>query len=177
MRAYVVKRFERHTARKRSVAYHRNHVIIFVFKITGASHSESERKRCRAVSGREMIVLAFLGVRKSRHTLVGTERGESVSSTRDDFMRVRLMPDVENNLIVGRIENVMKRDGEFDRAEVRRQMPAAFFHDGKNVLAHFARIYRKLADRKFFKVGGAVHLFKQSRQFNSVNVFCSLRQA
>ena len=70
------------------------------------------------------------------------------------------MTDVENKFVLGRIEHVMKRDRKFYRAEIRRQMTAAFFHDGQNILANLARIYRKFADRKPFKIGGTINLFK-----------------
>ncbi len=46
------------------------------------------------------------------------------------------MPDVKDYLIVRTVEYVMQSDGQFDRAEVGRQMPAVAFNGGYYPLAY-----------------------------------------
>ena len=52
-------------------------------------------------------------------------------------MWIGLMPDVPHDAIFGRIEYVMQRDGEFDRAEIGGQMTAGLADRFENEGAQF----------------------------------------
>ena len=77
----------------------------------------------------EGIVLAFFGKGKAAQPPLLPDGIKPIVSSAQDFMRVGLMPHVEEKFILREIENVVKRDGNVYHTEVRRKMPAVFISD------------------------------------------------
>ena len=55
---------------------------------------------------------------------------EPIVPTGQQFMHIALMPDVKQDRIFRRIENIMQPDRQFDDAEVRREMAAVLGYGG-----------------------------------------------
>ena len=52
------------------------------------------------------------------------QRIELIFAARQDFMRIRLMTDIPDNLVIRQIQSEMQSHGQFDRAQIARQMSA-----------------------------------------------------
>lgn len=76
------------------------------------------------MGGAEGIVWAFGTAREAGNAVLLTQRAHAVAAAGQDFMRIRLMTDIPDDTIFRRIEYVVQRDGQFDRAQIGRQMTA-----------------------------------------------------
>ena len=56
---------------------------------------------------------------------------------------VALVADVEDELVLRRVENAMQRDGQLDDAEIRSEMAAGLREDLDQLIAHFLRELRQ----------------------------------
>ena len=74
--------------------------------------------------GAERVVLAFGSFGEARKASPGPQRTNPISSTGQYFVRIRLVPDVPDQPIFGRIEDVVQRDCQFDDAKTRAQVAA-----------------------------------------------------
>ena len=57
---------------------------------------------------------------------------------------VALVADVEDELVLRRVEDAMQRDGQLDHAEVRSEMAAGLREDFDQLIAHFLRELRQI---------------------------------
>ena len=67
------------------------------------------------------------------------------------------MAHVPDKFVRGRVEDAVQRDGQFDHAEVRAEMPAALGQPGDQFLPDFAGEFLQLRQREFFHVRRPVH--------------------
>ena len=67
----------------------------------------------------EGVVFAFASGWERSKTVFLFDRGQTIPSTREDFVRIGLMAHVPHDAIVRRVEDAMQRDREFHRAETR----------------------------------------------------------
>src|SRR5206468_3362399 len=67
--------------------------------------------------------------------LVLADRRQQVAPPREDLVRVGLVADVPEHLVLRRVEQRVQRDGELARAEVRPEVPADLAHRVDDVLA------------------------------------------
>src|SRR4029077_3433960 len=84
------------------------------------------------------------------------DRSEAVHAARYQFVRVGLMADVPDELVIRRIERNVQRQRQLNRAQVRREMPAAQGHGLDDLLAHLLGKEAELGWRQLTEVGGAV---------------------
>ena len=62
--------------------------------------------------------------REPRQTALFTERMKILRPAGEDFMRIRLMPDIPHDGIFRAFKHAMERKRQFDDSEITRQMPA-----------------------------------------------------
>ena len=60
------------------------------------------------------------------------------------FVDVTLVADVEDKLVLRRVENAMQRDGQLDHAEIRPEMAAGLREHLDQLVAHFLRELRQV---------------------------------
>ena len=88
----------------------------------------------------------------------------------EQFVRIALVADIEQQPIVAEVEDVMQGDGEFDHAEIWREVTAApgdlLAHD----VADFRRHRGQLRDREFFQVGGRFEVGEQRQVHGRVGI-------
>ena len=70
------------------------------------------------------VKLTLLVSRKAGEPARRAERIEPIGAPGHEFMHIALMPDVPDNPVTGRIENAVKREGQFYHPEIRREVPA-----------------------------------------------------
>ena len=78
------------------------------------------------MSGNESVILTFSRVGETADSFEFPERMESLPASGQDFVPVSLMSDVPNDPVVGRIEDIMQGDGQFDSTEAGSQMAGVF---------------------------------------------------
>ena len=74
------------------------------------------------------VVFALGPTGKRRNAAPGADGGHPFFATSQYLVRIRLVTDIPNQLIRWRIEYIMQRHGEFDRAQARRKMAAGNAH-------------------------------------------------
>jgi len=74
--------------------------------------------------GPEGVVLALAALREARDAAELAQRGHALAAAGQDLVRVALVADVPDQAVARRVEDVVQRDRELDRAEVRRQVAA-----------------------------------------------------
>ena len=103
------------------------------------------------------VVFAFRHAGKPADPAELAQGMKLVVPTGKNFMCVCLVSDVPNDFILGHIIYIMKRDGQFDRAEARREVPAGFTHHVDHEFADFLRKVGQCIDRQLAKVRGGVN--------------------
>ena len=78
------------------------------------------------MSGTEGIVFGFLALAETGDAAELPELFEPVAPAGEHLVRVALMTDVPDDVVVGHVEDVVQGDGQFDDAEGRAEMAAGF---------------------------------------------------
>ena len=115
----------------------------------------------------EGVVGAFRARRKGREATALLDRVEALAPSGQHLVRIGLVPDVPDQAIVRRVEDVMQRHGQFDGAEARGKVPAAR-RDAANQV--FAQLGANLAEAVFglgAQVGGQIHRSQQREVFQA----------
>ena len=85
------------------------------------------------------VMLAFVAFRETGKPVFLAQRTERFPAPRDDLMHVGLMPYVEDDRVLRAVKRAVHRDGEFNRAEVGCEMPAAFRNVFDQILPYLRR--------------------------------------
>lgn len=101
------------------------------------------------------IVRAFVAGREGRQTILFADGGHAITTPGQDLVRIGLMADVPNQFVVRRVEDVMKGDGQVDRAESRREMPAGLAYA---VQQEFPQLFRQLGQLIFRKRANVIRI-------------------
>ena len=87
----------------------------------------------------EGVVLAFLALGERRDAVLLLDRVDFVAAAGQDLVRVGLMAHVPDQLIHGRLIEVVQGDGQFDHAQAGAEMAAALAHRLNQVGTQFIR--------------------------------------
>ena len=90
--------------------------------LKGGGHAQSGRDGVRGVPGDEGIVGALFGVRESADAPELAEGVEGLASAGEYLVTISLMPDVPDDAVVGRVEDVMQGHGQLHGAEAGTEM-------------------------------------------------------
>ncbi len=134
----IVERLVRHAAGQRAVADHGDRVSTILpvrLALLSDAHPERGGDRGGCVPGAEGVVLALLTAEEAGHAAFLAQGAEPVLAARHHLVRVRLVPDVPNNLVLRGVEDIVKGDRELDRSEARAEMAAGLRHGGDKRLA------------------------------------------
>ena len=115
--ADIVQSLERHAAGKRRIADERDDLLVGTRQIAGLRQAERHRKRVGCVPGIMNVVGAFAGLREAGKAPVGAQRAEVLQASGDQLVRIRLMPHIEHDLILGAIEQAVQSQDNLDRAQ------------------------------------------------------------
>jgi hypothetical protein len=75
-------------------------------------------------------MLAFRAKEETVEAFILAHRLKALAPAREKFVDVTLMADIEDKLVLGRVEDAMEGDGQLDHSEIRPEMAA----DGGRVL-------------------------------------------
>ncbi len=114
--------------------------------------------------GAVAIMLALSPEQESVQPLVLPHRSDPIEPARKHFVDVTLMAHVENEPVLGRFEDAMQRDGQFDDAEVRAKMPAGLRQDLDQLFANFFGELRQVLFVQRLDVGGRTNPIQHPRR-------------
>src|SRR2546425_9085770 len=106
------------------------------------------------MAGVEEIKYAFPLVAKAADAFVGSQRVKTVSSSRDELVRIRLVAHIPHQAISWEIKNPVERQRDLDRAQVGRKMAAVDIDDLHDPLAKLVSKLLELLE------GEAFHIFR-----------------
>ena len=167
VRRDVVERFQRRAVGHGGVADDGDDVLVPAEAIPRGGDAERGGKRRSRVTAAEGVAFAFRAGTEAGNAVRLAQRVEALAAAREDFVRVALMRNVEDDAVARRVENAVERDRELDDAEVRRDVSAVFRGDGDDAFPQLARQLRQVLRRKLFQIRRAVNFLKHSRQKKS----------
>src|SRR6185503_6507688 len=98
----------------------------------------------------ECIVLTFCSFRKTAQAVFFANGIKLIPAPGKYFMPVSLVANIPNQLIIRRVENIVKRYGKFHHAEACRKMPAMHAYHIHDILTKFVRYLVQLGTVQFF---------------------------
>ncbi len=156
--ARIVQRLERHAGGHGAVADDGDGVAVFTLDLGRCGHAERGRDRGRRVGGAERVVLAFVALREARQAIQLAQRRHAAAAAREDLVRIGLVADVPDDAVARRVVHIVQRDGQFDRAQVGRQVAARFRDRLEQELAQLLGQWRELGARQLAQVGRVVDI-------------------
>ena len=120
----------------------------------------------------EGVVNTFFAARKAGDAAFLAQLRHSRFTAGEYLVSVGLVANVPHQTIIGRIENVVQSDSQFDGAEIRRKMSAGGGHRFNDEFAQFLGKRRQIASIELAQIGWVVDLVEE-RVFGHERV-CSL---
>ena len=137
-------------AREGPVADDRHDFEILTANVPRRRHSESRRDRRRRVSRAEGVVFTLAAPQESGDAALLAQRLHLIAAAGEELMRISLVADVPHELIYGRVEHVMKRDGKLDDAKARADVAAGARAAVDQTLTDLRRELAELVARERF---------------------------
>ena len=109
----------------------------------------------------ERVVNAFGALGEAGKPARLAQRADVVAAPRQDLVRVALMADIPDQLVVGRVEDMVQRDRQLDDAKARAEMAARDRDGGDRLLPQFLGQLLQLRNVEVAHVGGDMHAVKQ----------------
>src|SRR6185437_12460451 len=85
----------------------------------------------------ETVVFAFRALGKPRKATALADCADAVAPPSQNLVRIRLVPDIPNQLVIGCVEDVVKGDGQFDDAQSGPEMSAGQCNRADRLIAQF----------------------------------------
>ena len=120
----VVQRLPAHAAGERAVADDRHDVALLAAQRERLGHAVGVGQRGRGVAVLDDVVLALGLARVAGEAAALAQPVEAVLPAGDDLVDVRLVSGVEQQPVLGRVEDPVQGQGELDHAEVGAEVPA-----------------------------------------------------
>ena len=109
----------------------------------------------------EGIVFALAPLGEAAKAAALAQSADAIPPSGQDLVRIALVADIPDEFVLGRIEHVMNRHGQFDHAEARAEMPAAGADRIDHLAAQFVGQLAKLVLLELAKVGGKIDSVEQ----------------
>jgi len=113
-------------------------------------HTERGGESRAGVTGAIAVVRALAAQHEAIESARSADGVELLAASGEELVDVRLVADVEDEMIRRRIENVVHGQREFDHAQVRTEVSAGFREDGNQLLANlFGKNFKLGASERF----------------------------
>ena len=133
--AGVVQRLEGHAGGHRAVADHGDAVARLALAARRHRHAQGRRDRRRRVRGAKGVVGRLGAPREARDAALLAQRAHCLAPPGQDLVRIGLVAHVPDDAVLRRVEHVMQRHRQLDRAQVGRQVAAGAGHRIQQELA------------------------------------------
>ena len=154
--ADMVEGLEGHTARERRIAYHGNDVVGASLHVAGFGKAHSDRKAVGSMSRRMGVVRTFVGVGKTGEAVELAQGLELVAATGEKLVGISLMAHIENDLVIGAVEQRMQGNDDFHGAKARSEVTARLRGHLNHLFAQFPTEDLELIVGKALHVGRAL---------------------
>ena len=124
-------------------------LLLLAVEIARHRHAERGGDRGRGVRGAERIVFALGALGEAGQAAALAQRADAVAAAGENLVRIGLMADVPDQPVVGRIEDIMQRNGELDHAEPGAEVTAG---DRDSVDRLLSQLVGKLAQLAFLEL-------------------------
>ncbi|CPQ20226.1 Uncharacterised protein [Bordetella pertussis] len=94
----------------------------------GHGHAQRRGNRGGRMRGAEGVVLGLAALGKTRDAALLAQVRHAFAAAGQDLVRIRLMAHVPDDAVMRRVEDIMQRQRQLDRAQVRRQVAARARH-------------------------------------------------
>ena len=126
----------------------------------GQRHAERGGDRGRRMADAEGVVRALAALGKAGDAAVHAQAAHAFAAAGEHLVRVALVADVPDQPVLRRVEDVVQRDGQFDGAEVGRQVAAGLRHRFDQEVAQLAGQLRQLLALEAAQVGRDCRWFR-----------------
>ena len=161
--AGVVHGLVGHASRHRAVADHGDDVVLLAGEIARYRHAEAGGDRGRGMRGAERVVFALRALGEAGQPAALADGAHAVAPAGEDLVRIGLVADVPDQAIIGGVEHVVQRDGQFHDAEAGAEMAAGLGDGVDHLRAHFVGELPELLGREVLQVGWNVDTVEQRR--------------
>ncbi len=114
--------------------------------------------------GAERVVLALGALGEAGQAAALTQRADTVAPAGEDLVRIGLVADVPDQLVVRRIEDVMQRHRQLDHAQAGAEMAAGLGDGVDHLVAQLVGELPELLGRQIFQVRRNMDPVEQRRR-------------
>ena len=105
------------------------------------------------MGGAERVVLAFAALGETGQPTFLAQRADAIAPAGQYLVRIGLVADIPDQAVVGRVEDVVQRDGQLDDAEAGAEMAAGDRHCFDQLGAQFGGQLRQVGLGKRAQIG------------------------
>lgn len=106
----------------------------------------------------KVVVLGLGALGKTGDAILLTQATHLIAAASQNLVRIGLVTHIPHNTIVGSLEHIVQGSGQFNRAQIGRQMPTGFGYGLQNKLAQLSCQLGKITLIKLAQVGGRLDL-------------------
>ena len=111
----------------------------------------------------ERVVLALAALGEAAEAAALAQGADPAAPRGQDLVRISLMADIPDQLVIGRVEDIVDRDSQFDHAETRAEVPAGCADGADHLAAQLVGKLAQLARREPAQVGGNIDSVEKRR--------------
>ena len=167
----IVQSLERLAARQCAVADDGGDAVMLARDVTRRRHAEGGRDRRARMTCAESVVDGLLALGESRDAAFLAKTGECLAPACQNLVRIRLMTDVPDDLVLRTVERPVQGERKLHRAKARGEMTARLGNCVDNIAAQFSRQLRKLIERAAFQRVRFVYAFQQLSHIHPPHFF------
>ena len=123
-RGNIVQGFKTHAASEGCIACNADDMLVGAYLVARGGHSQRGGEGRSRMARTIAVVLALAAQKKAVKSLVLTDRRKAVEPPGQKFVDIALVADIENEPVLGRIEDAVQGNRQFDDPEVGTQMTA-----------------------------------------------------
>ncbi len=113
----IVKALKRHTGHEGPIAYNGDRFALTAIQTAGLGHTQRGRNRCAAVTDIEAVIRTLITFRESAQPVLLPKGFKRLRAAGKNLVGIALMPHVPYNPVMRRIENIVQRNGQFNRSQ------------------------------------------------------------
>lgn len=121
-RGDIVQGFKTDAAGEGGIARNADDMLVGADLVARGGHAQRGGERRSRMAGTVAVVLALASEKEAVQPLVLTYRRKAVEPPGQNFVNIALVADIENELVLGRTENPVQCNRQFDYSEVGAQM-------------------------------------------------------
>ena len=159
--AGVIQGLQRLTAGEGTVADQGDDIFRAVGQIPRLRKAQRQRNRSRSVSDGKHVVLTLKRIRKSRHIRKMSLVRVRFPAPRKNLVRVALVGNIKHDLVLRRIEDIVKRNRKLHNSQVRADVPALLAHPVDDRCSRLVGEDRQFCHSQLFDVIRAVNLLQK----------------